>query len=114
MRALESRKQLLIAESELNRAHLVHELQTMAGEGHALARQAKTITSMASAAALLVAGLTSFRHKKTAATAEKSSWGQTIGKVAGMVSTLWPVFRRRSRPEREFSGENHQATLGRE
>ena len=70
---LESRKQLLIAESELNRAHLLHELDTLAGEVHALANQAKTIGSIASAVASLVAGLTSFRRKQPASAAEKPS-----------------------------------------
>ena len=39
MNALESRKQLLIAESELNRTHLVREWQTMAGDVHELAER---------------------------------------------------------------------------
>ena len=93
LKALESRKQLLIAESELNRAQLMLEWQTMAGEVHALARQAKTFTVMASAAGLLVAALSSFRHKKSAATTEKSSWWQTLLKGLGVVGSLWSVFR---------------------
>ncbi len=93
MKALQSRKQLLIAESELNRAHLIHELETMKEEVHALANQAKTVGSIASAVASLVAGLSSCRHKKPAPAAEKPAWWQTIGKFAGLVSTFWPVFR---------------------
>ena len=96
MKALNSRKQLLIAESELNRAHLIHELQTMAGDVHALASQAKTIGSIASAVAGLVAGLSSLRHKKSGPEAEKPSWGQTVVKVAGMVSSFWSTFRSRN------------------
>jgi hypothetical protein len=95
MKALESRKQLLIAESELNRAHLIHELQTMAGEVHALARQAGTISSMASAVASLLAGLSSFHKKRSEPAAEKSSWWQTILKGAGLVSSFWSEFRAR-------------------
>jgi hypothetical protein len=96
MKALESRKQLLIAESELNRAHLIHELQTMAGDVHALASQAKTVGSIASTVAGLVSGLSSLRHKKSAPDAEKPSWGQTIAKAAGMISTFWSTFRSRN------------------
>ena len=51
MNPLESRKQLLIAESELNRAQLVQEWQMMAGEVHSLTSQARTISSIASAVA---------------------------------------------------------------
>jgi hypothetical protein len=95
MKALESRKQLLIAESELNRAQLVHEMRTMAGEVHALVQQAQTITSFASAAASLVAGLSSFRRTKSPPAPGKPSWWQTLGKVARMVSTFWSEFRSR-------------------
>jgi hypothetical protein len=101
MNPLQSRKKLLIAESELNRAQLVHECQTMADEVHALANQARTISSLASAAALLVAGLASFRRKKSAPVAEKPSWLRTILKGAGTVTTLWSAFRSRVRDQKD-------------
>lgn len=97
MKALDSRKQLLIAESELNRAHLLHEWQTIAGGAHALASQAKTVGSVAAVVALLVAGLSSLRQKKSTPAAEKPSWWQTIGKAGGMVAALWSAFRTRSK-----------------
>ena len=93
MKPLESRKQLLVAESELNRAQLVQEWRTMAGEARALAHQARTISSLASAAASLVGGLVNFRRKKYAPAAEKPPWWQTILKGAGLVSSLWQSFR---------------------
>ena len=93
MNPLESRKQLLIAESELNRAQLVQEWQTMADDVHALARKARIIGSWVSIAASLVAGLAFFRRKKSAPTAEKPSWLQTILKGGGLISTLWQAFR---------------------
>ena len=67
MSPLDSRKKLLIAESELNRAQLVQELQTISGEVHGLASQAQTITAFASAAVKLMVGLVSFRRKKESA-----------------------------------------------
>jgi hypothetical protein len=99
MNPLASRKQLLIAESELNRAQLVQEWQTMADEVHSLANQARTISSFASAAASLVAGIASFRRKKSAPAAEKPSWLQTILKGAGLVSTIWSAFRPQGRDQ---------------
>jgi hypothetical protein len=90
------RKQLLIAESELNRAQLVQEWQAMADEVHSLASRAGTISSLASAAVSLVAGLASFRRKKSAPVAGKPSWLQTILKGAGLISTFWPAFRPQS------------------
>ncbi len=95
MKPLESRKQLLIAESELNRAQLVQEWHTMADEARALAYQARTIGRFASAAATLVAGLASCRRKDPTSAAAKPSWGQTIVKVAGLFSTFWSEFRAR-------------------
>ena len=102
MNSLASQKQMLIAESELNRAQLVQDWQTMAGEVHALTHQARTIGSFASAAASLVAGLASFRRKKSAPASEKPSWWQTILKGAGLVSTIWSEFRPQ-RNDREAS-----------
>ncbi len=100
MNPLASRKKLLIAESELNRAQLVQEWQTMADEVHALANQARTITSFASAAASLVAGIASFRRKKSVPADEKPSWLKTILKGAGLVSTIWQTFRSQGREQK--------------
>jgi hypothetical protein len=97
MNPLESRKQLLIAESELNRAQLVQEWQAMADGVRSVADQARTISSVASAAASLVASLASFRRKKSAPAAEKPSWLQTILKGAGLISTVWQAFRSQGR-----------------
>lgn len=97
MNPLESRKQLLIAESELNRAELVRDWQTMADDVHALARKARIIGSWVSIAASLVAGLAFFRRKKSAPIAEKPSWLQTILKGAGPISALWQAFRSKGR-----------------
>lgn len=94
---LESRKQLLIAESELNRAELLRDWQTLADEVHALARKARTIGAWVSIAASLVAGLAFFRRKKSAPTAEKPSRLQTLLKGAGLVSNLWQAFRSKGR-----------------
>ena len=102
MKALESRKQLLVAESELNRAQLVQELETIKDKVHSLANQARTISSLASAAATLIAGLASFRHKKEAGAAEeKPSWLKTIVKGAGLVSSVWSAFRSSRREKSE-------------
>jgi hypothetical protein len=93
MKPLELRKQLLITESELNRAQLIQEWRTMSGNAHALAHQARTIRSIASATASLVGGLLSLRRKISVPAAEKPPWWQTILKGAGLVSTLWQSFR---------------------
>ena len=95
MNPLESRKQLLIAESELNRAQLVQEWQAMADGVRSVADQARTISSVASAAASLVASLASFRRKKSAPADEKPSWWQILMKGAQLAGLLWSEFRPR-------------------
>ena len=92
MNPLKARKQILIAESELNRAQLVLDWRLMAGEVHALADEARNIRSIATAAGSLVAGLAALRRKHSAPT-EKRPWWQTLLKSAGQVTTLWPAFR---------------------
>jgi hypothetical protein len=98
---LTSRKKLLIAESELNRAQLVEEWQTMTGDVHALTKRAQTIGWLASAAAALVAGLASGRPKKSAPDEEKPSWLQTVLKGAGLVSTIWRTFRSQDQGQKD-------------
>jgi hypothetical protein len=93
MKPLELRKQLLLAESELNREQLVQEWQVMRTEVHALTDQARTIRSLATAAATLVAGLSSCRRKIDVPAVEKPSWLQTMLKGAGVVGTFWSEFR---------------------
>jgi hypothetical protein len=91
-----SRKQLLIAESELNRAQLVQEWQAMTGEARSLANQSRTLRSLASAAAVLINGIASFRCKKESVpAAEKPSWLQTILKGVQLAGSVWLAFRAR-------------------
>jgi hypothetical protein len=99
---LNSQKQLLIAESELNRAELSREWQTTTEEICALANRARNISIFASAAASLVAGLASFRHKKSSSPVdEKPSWWRTIFKGAGMFYTFWQAFHSRDHGQKE-------------
>ena len=95
MNPLQSRKQLLIAESELNRAQLVQEWQTMADGVRAIADRAGTLSSIASAAASLIAGLASFRRARSAPADEKPSWWQTLLKGAPLAGLFWSKFRPR-------------------
>jgi hypothetical protein len=95
MNSLESRKQLLIAESELNRAQLVEEWQAMADDVHSISGRARTVSSLALAAASLIGGLVAFRRIKSAPAGRKLSWWQTLLKGAQLVGSLWSEFRPR-------------------
>jgi hypothetical protein len=99
MNPLESRKQLLIAESELNRAQWSEDWQTM---GHAirdLAQQAKVMAAWASAAALLVAGVRALWRDPSAPAPTKSTWFQKLLKAARLASTIWLALRARDEKE---------------
>jgi hypothetical protein len=93
MNPLESRKQLLIAESELNRDQAVGELAALAAGVRTLTDRAKSFGSIASAAAVLMAGLAAFRRGKSGDAGAKPSWLRTIRKSAGLISTVWLAFR---------------------
>jgi HPt (histidine-containing phosphotransfer) domain-containing protein len=93
MNPLASRKKLLVAESELNRAQLVQEWRLLADDVHALADQARTLRLLASAAAAFVSFLVSLRQKKSAPVAEKTSWLQTILKGVQLAGSFWTEFR---------------------
>ena len=94
---LELRKQLLIAESELNRAQLAGDMAALTAGVRTLTDRAKSFDSIASSAAVLVAGLAAFRRGKPAGADAKPSWRQTILKGAGLISTLWLAFRSQRR-----------------
>ncbi|MBI5386950.1 MAG: hypothetical protein HZA90_19940 [Verrucomicrobia bacterium] len=96
---LQLRKQLLIAESELNRAQLSQEWQAMAHGVRDLAHRAKTIGAWASAAVLLVAGFTASRRGPSVPGAAKSSWFQKILHGVRVASTVWFALRARGRKD---------------
>ena len=90
---LASRKQLLIAESELNRAQLSEEWQTMAHGFRDVAHRSKTIAGWASSAVMLVAGIAALRRAQLAPGNAKSSWLQKLLGGAGVASKIWLAFR---------------------
>jgi hypothetical protein len=90
---LKSRKQMLIAESELNRAQLVQEWQVMADGVRSVADRASSLSSVASAAVSLIAGLAALRRARSAPAAKKASWWQTLLQGVQLAGTLWSEFR---------------------
>lgn len=92
MNPLEARKQLLIVESEINRFQLVQEWQSMADDVRSISHRARSICSVAFAAASLISGLVSFRRSKSAPAGGKSSWWQTLLKGAQLAVSLWAEF----------------------
>src|ERR1700677_2238387 len=67
LNSLQTRKRLLITESEVNRAELVSELKQVKGEISHLKKQLRTFGSIASSAALAATAFSLFRKRKAAA-----------------------------------------------
>lgn len=99
---LESRKRLLLAESELNRAQLAANMHELATGMQAFAARAKSLGSIVSSAAVLVTGLVASRSRKPANGPAKKSWVPVILKGAGLISTLWLAFRRPGQTNKEM------------
>jgi len=94
---LESRKRLLIAESELNRAQLAQEWVALTAGVRTLTGRVKSFGSIASAAGLLVAGLAAFRRGWRGNADVKPSWFQMALKGAQAAGSIWLAFRARPR-----------------
>jgi MprA protease rhombosortase-interaction domain-containing protein len=90
------RRQLLIAESELNRGQLVEEWRTMTHGVSDLAHRAKTIAAWGSSAALLAAGLAAFGQRKSGAAGGRHSWFQRMIKGVRLARSIWMAYQGRS------------------
>ena len=94
---LESRKKLLVAESEINRVRMQEEWHAMTDGIRSLADRVRSVSSLAPAAALLVAGVSAFRCGKSVSMGAKPSWFQSALKGARMAGSIWLAFRARQR-----------------
>jgi hypothetical protein len=97
MNPLESRKQLLIAESELNRSQLVGDMETLTAGVRALTDRARSFGVIASSVALLAAGYATLKRGESVDSTVKPSLWRTIRKGVGLISTVWLAFRSRRR-----------------
>ena len=96
---LESQKQLLIAESELNRAQLSEEWHAITHEVCDIAHRAKTIAAWVSSAALVAAGMAALRRRPPAPGTTKYSWFQRVLNGARVASTICFAFAARGEKE---------------
>ena len=100
MNPLQARKQLLIAESELNRVRFVQECQGVAAGINHLFQQAQSLQSLAASATSLIGGLASFSKISPPTSNVKSSWLHKITTGIRLFSTIWLLVRsHRSAPE---------------
>ena len=93
---LESRKQLLLVESELNRVQLVNELHELKGEFNHLKNRVQAVGSVASSAVKLATTFSAIRSAFTHRNDdknEKSSWISTLVSGARTGVLLWGALR---------------------
>jgi hypothetical protein len=95
------RRQLLVAESDINRLQLSKEWQTVAGGLRGFAGRARTIAGWVSSAALLVAGVTALGRGRRAPGGAKPSWFKKVLGGLRVASTLWLAFRGRGEHRNE-------------
>lgn len=98
MNPLTSRKQLLIAESELNRAQLVADVRTLNSDVRTIAARIKSYGSIALLLVSVVTGLVSAKRSLATRAGAKSSWLPTMLAGGGLISSLWSAFRQPGRP----------------
>ena len=105
MKPSAARKQLLIAESEVNRTLLISDLTELKQDVQSFTKHAGTLVAIASAAASLIAGLAALhRSPETAAARDpKPPWLKGLFTGAGWLASLWRHFR---------SGNEHQEQPG--
>jgi hypothetical protein len=93
---LELRKQLLIAESEINRTLMVQELAAVTANLRTLTDRVRGVATFVTSITSLVNGVGAVRSGEPASdghTNTMPSWVQSLLKGAGVVATVWKAFR---------------------
>ena len=103
MNPLTLSKQLLIAESELNRIHLIEDAAMIKVEVLTLANRTRSFTTIASSAITMLSGLLAMQRDRSA-TPSKTSWWTTLLTSSGMIASLWQAFQPVARPDRQRDG----------
>lgn len=93
---LHLRKELLVAESELNREQLIEEWQAMTDGVRTFNSRLRSVSTVATAAALLVAAVSAFRRGRALPNGAKFSWLETALKGAKVAGSIWLAFRPRN------------------
>lgn len=91
---LESRKRLLIAESDLNRAQLADDALVLTSSVHSLVDRVSVMGLIGSAAS----AFSNYQRRRVDVAAAKPSPLQTILKAVGLISSLWLAFLPQRRP----------------
>lgn len=92
MNPITSQKLLLIAESELNRAHLAEDLATLSADLRTLTGRAASIGSLTTSAIGLVAGLVALQQGREAEPPARSPWLNNLLSGTSLLAKLWHMW----------------------
>jgi hypothetical protein len=95
LKTLQIRKELLVAEAELLRAQLGHDLDVIQRGFSGLGEQAKSVASYASIITTVLAGISEFRRARKAGLGGKSSLVATLLTGIRTASSVWGMLRPR-------------------
>lgn len=94
MNTLETRKRLLIAESDLLRIQLSEDIESLRSAWDRSGARARVWSGLISSIAVLMAGMTTLRPKPTVDGGHRRSWGALLLQVASLASTVWLSWKR--------------------
>ena len=90
---LETRRRLLIAESELNRTRMTADLVALGHQARTLASETMTLHSIVSSASVLAVGLAGLANQSSAPTRQRTPWWRILLNNTSLLSALWLTFR---------------------
>jgi hypothetical protein len=88
LKSLEVRKQLLLAESEVNRAELIKEIDHVKGEFARVKKNIRTVGSIASTAALVATAVSVFHHRFNGSDNSNNTEHKSSSKVSWIAAAL--------------------------
>ena len=90
---LELRKQLLVAESDINRVQLAADVGALSEGVRTISGRVKSVVTITSAVVALMSGLLAFQGGKTAKVETKPGWFATILENSSLIASVWQMFR---------------------
>lgn len=99
MSVTETRKRLLIAESEVHRARVLQEAVEWGEAAGGVVRRVTAAGAVASAVVVAGAGWMAVRRRKAAGGKDRANWLQPALQTIGMISTVWMAWRSRRKDD---------------
>lgn len=93
MKTKESLKQLLLAESDLNRLHLMDDVQRLREHCMHSKDRIQGAATLASSALMLLSGWDAYQQSKSAPQSKNHSWQSKLTRGIRLATAVWQVVR---------------------